>query len=64
MTDASRDCLSSLLIKEARFARVLHLWFVDGFSTHAIAMELDISEDEVCHLIEEAERASARCGMR
>lgn len=45
----------SLLIKEARFARVLELWHLEQLSTHCISGRLGIGEDEVCRLIEEGE---------
>lgn len=44
-----------LLVKQARFARVLELWHVDQLSTFCIAAALGIDELEVCELIDEAE---------
>lgn len=43
-----------LLIKRARFERVLHLWRAEGLSTTAIAEHLGIDETDVCDLLEEA----------
>lgn len=43
-----------LLVKQARFARVLQLWRAEGLSTTAIAEQLRIDEVEVCDLLEEA----------
>lgn len=45
----------SLLVKEARFARVLELWHGEKLSTHCIASRLGLDEGEVCRLIEEGE---------
>lgn len=45
---------SRLLIKRARFERVLHLWRAEGLSTTAISEHLGIDEVEVCDLLEEA----------
>lgn len=47
---------SALLVKQARMARVLELHHVEGLSTFCVAAKLEISEDEVCALLEEAER--------
>lgn len=44
-----------LLVKQARFARVLELWHAGEHSTHCIAAELGIEEADVCRLIEEGE---------
>jgi DNA-binding transcriptional regulator LsrR (DeoR family) len=46
----------TLLVKRARFARVLELHHVQGLSTFCVAAELKMSEDEVCAILEEAER--------
>jgi DNA-binding transcriptional regulator LsrR (DeoR family) len=43
----------ALLIKEARLARVLELWHVEQLSTLAIAVRMELDEEEVCRLIEE-----------
>lgn len=45
---------AQLLIKRARFERVLHLWRGEGLSTTAIAEQLGIDETDVCDLLEEA----------
>jgi DNA-binding transcriptional regulator LsrR (DeoR family) len=45
----------ALLVKEARFARVLELWHKEHLSTHCISGRLGIDENEVCRLIEEGE---------
>lgn len=46
----------ALLVKRAKFARVLELHHVEGLSTFCVAAKLDMSEDEVCAILEEAER--------
>ena len=45
----------SLLIKEARFSRVLELWHTEKLSTHCIAAHTGLDEGEVCRLLEEGE---------
>lgn len=45
-----------LLAKQARMERVLHLFHVEGLSTWCIAERLNVSEEVVCALLEEAER--------
>lgn len=45
-----------LLAKQARMERVLHLFHVEQLSTWCIAERLNVSEDVVCGLLEEAER--------
>lgn len=51
------DCTrSTLLVKQARMARVLELFRVQHLSTDTIATMLRIPEAEVCALIDEAER--------
>lgn len=47
---------SSLLVKQSRMARVLELHHVEGLSTFCVAARLEISEEEVCALLEEATR--------
>lgn len=47
---------SSLLVKQARMARVIELFRVQHMSTDAIARLLGISEEQVCALLDEAER--------
>lgn len=47
---------STLLVKQARMARVIELFRVQHLSTDTIAKLLDMSEREVCALIDEAER--------
>ncbi len=46
----------ALLVKSARFARVLELHHGQGLSTFCVAAELKMSEEEVCAILEEAER--------
>jgi DNA-binding transcriptional regulator LsrR (DeoR family) len=46
----------ALLVKRARFARVLELHHGQGLSTFCVAAELKMSEEEVCAILEEAER--------
>lgn len=46
----------TLLVKRARFARVLELHHGQGLSTFCVAAELKMSEEEVCAILEEAER--------
>lgn len=46
----------ALLVKRARFARVLELHRRQGLSTFCVAAELKMSEEEVCAILEEAER--------
>lgn len=46
----------ALLVKQARFARVLELHDGQGLSTFCVAAELNMSEDEVCAILEEAMR--------
>lgn len=53
------ECHRPLLVKQARFARVLELWHVEQLSTHTIAERLELSEAEVCRLIEEGEKPVA-----
>lgn len=43
------------LVIAAREMRVLTLWHVDKKSTWGIALELQIPEEEVCRIIDEAE---------
>ncbi|KKX28246.1 hypothetical protein [Rhizobium sp. LC145] len=50
----------SLLVKEARFARVLELWHSEHLSTRCIAGMLDLNEADVCRMIEEGESQSWR----
>ena len=45
----------SELVTVARKTRVLTLWHVDKKSTWGIALELQIPEEEVCRIIDEAE---------
>jgi DNA-binding transcriptional regulator LsrR (DeoR family) len=45
-----------LLAKQARMERVLHLFHVEQLSTWCIGERLNISEQVVCQLLEEAER--------
>lgn len=47
---------AELLVKHARFARVLDLHHGQGLSTFCVAAELKMSEEEVCAILEEAER--------
>ena len=47
---------SALLVKQARMARVIELFRAQHLSTDAIATVLGITEEEVCALIDEAER--------
>lgn len=47
---------AELLVKQARFARVLELHHVQGLSTFCVAAELKMSEEDVCAILEEAER--------
>lgn len=47
---------AALLIKQARMERVLELHHRQGLSTFCVAAELKISEEEVCAILEEAER--------
>lgn len=56
MMTLSEECHRPLLVKQARFARVLELWHVEQLSTDAIAARLDLPEDEVCRLLDEADR--------
>lgn len=49
MAETSR----SKLVKEARAARVLEVWRA-GRSTHEIATELGLDENEVCRIVEES----------
>lgn len=46
----------ALLVKRARFARVLELHHGQGLSTFCVAAELKMFEEEVCAILEEAER--------
>lgn len=57
------ECHRPLLVKQARFARVLQLWHVEQLSTDAIAARLDLPEDEVCRLIEEGDRRNLGAGQ-
>jgi len=59
MMTLHEECHRPLLVKQARFARVLELWHVDQLSTRAIAERLELSEAEVCRLIEEGEKPVA-----
>lgn len=45
-----------LLAKQARMERVLHLFHTEQLSTWCIAERLNVSEEVVCGLLEEAER--------
>ena len=45
-----------LLAKQARMERVLHLFHVEQLSTWCIAERLNVGEEVVCGLLEEAER--------
>lgn len=54
--DEREQVRAELLVKRAKFARVLELHHVDGLSTFCVAAKLDMSEDEVCAILEEAER--------
>lgn len=47
---------SELLVKQARMARVIELFRVQHLSTYAIGKELEISEEQVCALLDDAER--------
>lgn len=47
---------AALLIKQSRMARVLELHHGQGLSTFCVAAELKISEEDVCAILEEAER--------
>lgn len=47
---------STLLVKQARMARVIELFRVQHLSTDTIAKLLGVSEDHVCALLDEAER--------
>lgn len=47
---------AELLVKRAKFARVLELHHGQGLSTFCVAAELKMSEEEVCAILEEAER--------
>ena len=54
--DEQEQVRAELLVKRARFARVLELHHGQGLSTFCVAAELKISEEEVCAILEEAER--------
>lgn len=54
--DEREQVRAELLVKHARFARVLELHHVEGLSTFCVAAKLEISEEEVCAILEEAER--------
>lgn len=56
MRAAAESIRGELLVKQARMARVLELFRAQELSTDAIARLLEISEEQVCALIEEAER--------
>ena len=47
---------AALLVKQARMARVLEAHHVRGLSTFCVAAELEIPEEEVCAILEEATR--------
>jgi DNA-directed RNA polymerase specialized sigma24 family protein len=47
---------SSLLVKQAKMARVIELHRVEGLSTFCIAARLTMTEDEVFALLEEGTR--------
>lgn len=56
MIAATACTRTTLLVKQARMARVLELFRGQHLSTDTIAKVLGISEAEVCGLIDEAER--------
>jgi len=56
MSAEAETMRSSLLVKQARMARVIELFRMQHLSTDAIARLLGISEEQVCALLDEAER--------
>ncbi|MBV2184884.1 MAG: hypothetical protein KUL88_10135 [Rhizobium sp.] len=56
MNAGAETVRSELLVKRARMARVIELFRVQHLSTDAIAEVLGISEEQVCALLDEAER--------
>lgn len=56
MSAAAETMKKELIVKRTRMERVLELFHAGEHSTDAIARALDISEREVCAILDEVDR--------